>query len=139
MKIRVPENPGGALRTFEDDTYDVAIMDMFHGQSKTGNAKLTVKYVIRSEYSGKHSKTYKSTVGENVLETFSLQEQAIWNLNDLHKQVTGENLPQGDYDVEEFVQLIKDRLLGAEGRLDLVQDSSTGNPRMVVRTRYFGE
>ena len=68
MQIHVPEDLGGKLRALPEDTYLAAIQDMFLGESRTGNPKLTVKWVVRSEYSGKHGKDYVSTIGENVLE-----------------------------------------------------------------------
>ena len=135
MQIHVPEDLGGKLRLLPDDIYKCAIQDMFLGTSKEGNPKLTLKWVLQSEYSGKHKKDYISTIGENVLETFSLLPQAMWNLNDLYKTVTGEQLPQGDYGPEEFVALLKEQLLGVEMQLRLVTDNASGTDRSVVEER----
>lgn len=141
MKLTIPESIGGDLRLLPEDTYDVAIQDLFYGQSAAKQPKLTCKYVVRSECSDKKVTSepkYISTIGENVLETFSLQPQALFNLNGFYKQVTGEGLPMGDFEMEEFVQLLKDTLVGAEGKLDLVQGVDLkGNARTEVSKRYF--
>ena len=135
MQIHVPEDVGGKLRVVPEDTYDATIQDMFLGKSQSDNPKLTVKWVLRSEYSGKHGKDYVSTIGENVLETYSLLPQALWNLNDLYQTVTGEELPQGDYDEETFLDMLKSQLLGAEMKIRVVTDTQSGQERSVVEER----
>jgi hypothetical protein len=131
MQVHVPEELGGSLRVLPEDTYDAVIQDMFLGVSKTGNPKLTVKWLVQSEYTGEKDEDYISTVGENVLETYSLQPQALWNLNDLYKSVTGDRLPQGDYDEEEFLEMLKNALLGASMKIRLITDDN----RSVVEER----
>lgn len=133
IKITVPEDLGGELRVLPEDTYEASIQDIFYGMSKTSGApKLTVKWVVQSEYSGKHGEDYVSTVGENVLEAYSLQPNALWKLNNLYKTTTGERLPQGDYQPEEFVDMVKNALIGAECLIDVMTDSSQGRERSVV-------
>lgn len=134
IKINVPENVGGELRVLPEDTYEVAIQDLFYGISRTSQQpKITIKWVVQSEYSGKHDKDYISTVGENVLEAYSLQPNAIWKLNGLYKTVTGERLPMGDYEPEEFVGMVKDALKGFEAMADIATDSSSGDERSVIK------
>jgi len=138
MEIHVPEDIGGKLRLLPEDTYDATIQDIFYGLSKASDApKLTVKWVITSEFSGKQDKNYVSTIGENVLETFSLQPQALWNLNDLYMDVVGEPLPQGDHEPEAFVAMMKEKLLGAEGKIRIEIDPASGEERSKVAERKF--
>jgi hypothetical protein len=122
MRISIPENVGGELRVLPEDTYEASIQDLFYGLSQTKNPKITMKWVVQSEYSGKHDKDYQSTIGENVLESYSLQTKAVWKLNSLYKQITGEKLPMGDYEPEEFTSMIKEALVGAECMIDVAKN-----------------
>ena len=133
IKISIPENVGGDLRLLPEDTYEAAIQDLFFGTSQKGFPKITVKWIVQSEYTGKHGKDYQSTVGENVLEAYSLQPNAVWKLNSLYKLVTGDRLPQGDYTEEEFTSLIKDALIGSEALLDVATDNGSGSDRSIVK------
>ena len=136
MQIHVPEEMGGKLHCFPEGAYDAQIQDCFVGQSKAGNPKLTVKYVITSE--PEDGPADPPTTGENVLESFSLLPNAMWNLNDLITSVTDERIPARDFAPEEFEQFCKEALVGAAGRVMLVQDASQGEPRMKVEERSFG-
>jgi len=133
IKISVPENVGGELRVLPEDTYEAAIQDIFYGLSQSKQPKITVKWVIQSEYSGTKDKDYQSTVGENVLEAYSLQPNALWKLNTLYKTITGDRLPQGDYEPDDFVQMLKDNLIGSEALIDVVTEDMVGSDRSVVR------
>lgn len=135
VKISVPQDIGGDLRILPEDTYRATIQDVFYGVSKSKQPKLTVKWVVQSEYSGKKGKGHISTIGENVLETFSLQPQALWNLNTLYKDITGEKLPHGDFTAEEFTQLVKDAIKGAEFDIDVGTSTESGEERSTVMNR----
>jgi len=128
MQIKVPETMGGGdvrVLPVTNPLYEAELADVFIGKSSTGNPKATVKYVLTSEYEGKEAKAkdFESTIGAVVLETFSLQEQAIWNLNDLFKQCTGERLPQGDFDEAEFGALLRDAMVGTAFHLLLKNEA----------------
>jgi len=133
MQIHVPEELGGSLRILPEDTYKAVIQDMFLGKSKSGNPKITVKWLIQSEYSGEKDENYISTIGENVLETYSLQPQALWNLNDLYKSITKDRLPMGDYTEEEFLEMLKASLIGASMKIRIITD----NDRSIVEERIM--
>jgi len=137
MQIHVPVDLGGDLRLLPDDTYEAAIQDFFLGKSKEGNPKLTCKWVITSEYTGKHGKGYVTTVGENVLDDFSLLPQALWRLNSLYKAITGEKIPHGDYENEGFLELVKSALVGASGHIELITDDGSGEDRSKVNAWSF--
>lgn len=134
MKIHVPEDLGGKLRVLPEDTYNAQIQDMFFGMSKTNNPKITCKWVITSE-SDQNPEGDPPTTGENVLETFSLQPKAIWNLNDLYTEVTGNRLPKGDFSPEEFTEMVKQELIGAELLIDVITDTGSGSERSQIVNR----
>ena len=137
MQIHVPEDVGGEdLRVLPEDTYQASLSDWFLGKSKAGQPKLTAKWVITSECNDPDvvkDKKYESTIGADVLDNYSLQPQALWKLNGLYKQVTGEKLPHGDFDEEGFHQMIKESLLGIEAELDIVTDTGSGEERSNVK------
>jgi hypothetical protein len=135
MRIVIPEEIGGSLRLLPPDTYEANLSDLFLGESQTKNPKVTLKFTITSEYTGKKDKDFQSCIGENILEMCSLQPQAVWKLNDYYKAATGERLPQGEFDDEEFESMLKEALVGKSFRL-LVDNEivpTTGEERTKVQ------
>lgn len=138
MNIKVPENVGESdlrMLPVTNPLYEAVIADAFLGKSGTGNPKLTVKYTVTSEYTGPEAKAkdFESTVGATVIETFSLQEQAIWKLNDLFKKVTGDRIPAGEMTEEQFLAAMKKALVGTKVTLLLKHGMSNKNePRLEV-------
>ena len=141
MQIHVPQDiQSSNLRIFTPGAYDIQLADIFYGTSNTGNPKQTFKYVVLSETEGVDDPDYISTVGENLLETFSLQPQALFRLNDVYNDVCKENLPMGDYTPEEFTAVVKSALVGTVFRAVLdVEPDNRGNERMVVRKRSVAD
>jgi len=139
MRFVIPENIGGDLRVLPSDSYDAEVVDIFLGESATKNPKATVKYLITSEFTGKKPADFKSTIGENILETFSLQPQALFNINGMYKSVKGTNIPQGDYDDQEFLQLLKDAFIGQRFKLKVTVEANpnTGEEMSKVAGRQY--
>ncbi len=127
MRFVIPENIGSDLRILPPDAYEAELTDIILGESAAKKPKCTVKYLVTSEYTGKKPDGFKTTVGETVLETFSLQEQALFNINGLYKQATKVNIPQGDYDSEGLMQVLKDALLGKRFNLLLATEVNPNN------------
>ena len=136
MRFVIPENMGSDLRLLPADTYSAEISDIFLGKSQSGQPKATVKYTITSEFTGKRGADFESTIGATTLETFSLQPQALFNINGLYKTANGTNIPQGDFDEEQFLQVLKDGLIGKQFNLQLgVGVSPSGNEKNDVLNR----
>lgn len=133
MKVVVPKDLGGTLRNDLYGTFEAVISDMFLGKSQAEQPKITARYTLKSEMEAPHE---GSTVGETVLESFSLQEQAIWKLNDLYKLITGDRLPQGDFELEEFFEKIKGACVGKELFLSLaIGKDNNNNDRVEVEKK----
>jgi len=111
MKISIPNNIGSDLRVLPVGLAEAVVDQLFLGTSKTGNPKVTVRYVVTSEMKTEDDQA-PTTVGENVLETYSLQPQALWRLNQVYKEVAGENLPQGDYEEGVLEEMLNGTLKG---------------------------
>ena len=142
MQIHVPEELSGKLKVLPEVQLNGRIQDLFLGTSKAGNPKVTVKWVITEECTEKKAmkavqayNELETTIGENILENFSLLPNAIWNLNDLFTDVTGNRIPQGDFGPEEFEAMLKSSLIGSEMRLDLITDTGSGSERTIVNDR----
>jgi len=133
MRIIVPEDIGGELRKLKGPckaTLDKIII----GKSKANQPKATFRYVITDDSQLKIPEGQPSAVGETVLETFSLQPQALFRLNDPYKTVTGERLPQGDFSHEEFEGTLNDALAGTEWNLMLELQVPTDGSSTEERT-----
>lgn len=139
MNIVVPEDIGSELRKLEG-VARAQIESILPGKSKSGNPKATVKYVITDEMDTIPDGE-ASAVGETVLETFSLLPKALWKLNALYKDVTGQRIPQGDFSPEDFFEMLIEALVGKEFslvlELQVPEDGSSTEERTVVTSRTF--
>jgi len=136
MRIVVPENLGGDLRLLPPDTYSSEIQDIFLGESQAKQPKVTIKHVLTSEYGGPRDDDFQSCIGEVVLDSFSLQTQAMWRLNDLYKEATGEKLPMGDFSKEEFEAMLKEKLVGTRWNI-LVDTEEVPGGREQTKIQQF--
>jgi len=124
-KITVPDDLGGDLKVFPEGVYDFVLKDIILGTSQANKPKLTFRWICQSEAeNAKEIDDYESLMGETVLDSYSLQSQALWKLNSIYKQMTKEQLPQGDYEMDEFVGLVKDALDGASARVAVQPDEA---------------
>jgi hypothetical protein len=138
MRITIPEDIDNSLKLLPNGHCTAILTNLVIGKSKTGNPKATAMYTVTSEMFEDPSEG--TTVGEKVLETFSLQPQALFNINGLYKSVTGENIPQGDYDLEEFVNIVLEVVKGQEFNLILEGDITPNGQQItkVAERTYAG-
>ena len=138
VQVVTPEDFGGGdLNLLPEGSFDGELKDLFVGESKAGNAKLTVRWELTSEYEGKKTALkefdLKTCVGEMVLDQYSLLPQSLWRLNNLYRDVTGEDLPKGqEWTGEEFQDFLKEALVGCEAKLSIVTDDGSGEERSNV-------
>lgn len=118
MKIHIPENLGGELKILSG-TGKATLDKIVWGTSGTGQPKATFMYTLLDELNDDPNQP--TTVGERILETYSLQPQALFKLNDAFKEATGEGLPSGNFSVEEFHKLIEEALLETEWEMVLAE------------------
>jgi len=135
MKIIVPKDLGGELRLFPACVVRATLEKVMLGQSRNKQPKATFRYTITEEGEGV-KEGEPSAIGEAVLETYSLQEQSMWKINSVYKEVTGERIPQGDFNVEEFEAMLNEALTGTEWDLyvepQIPQDGSSTEERTTV-------
>ena len=133
MKISIPKDLGGELKTLPEGPCRAVIEGISLGKSKADQPKATVRYICLTELYPKDAP--ESSIGERVLETFSLQSQALWRINDLFKESTGENLPQGDYEDAELQEILEEALKGTEWNLLLGTEEYEGREQTKVLER----
>ena len=135
MKYVVPVDIGSYLRVLPIDTYDCEVKDVFYGESKEGKPKATLKLIVLSEFSGKKDADFQSCIGETIIETMSLQPQAMFKVNDWYKGATGERIPAKPegYEKEEFEELLKNALIGTQFSVLIETDTSQGDERTKVK------
>jgi len=133
MKISIPKDLGGELKTLPEGPCRAVIEGISLGKSKADQPKATVRYICLTELYPKGAP--ESSIGERVLETFSLQSQALWRINDLYKEGTGESLPQGDYEEAELQELLEGALKGTEWNLLLGTEEYEGREQTKVQER----
>ena len=137
-KITVPSDMGSDLMQFPAGAYDFALKDIILGVSSTNNPKLTFRWICQSESENMKDfgKKYISTMGATLLDTYSLQPQALFKLNGIYKQATGDQLPHGDFEMEEFVEIVKEALQGAQARI-IVEDNDDGARSQAAKTQII--
>jgi hypothetical protein len=135
MRITIPEEIGSSLRLLPEGVAVATLEKIMIGESKAHQPKATFRYTITEEMEGV-PEGEPTTIGEHVLENYSLQPQALWKLNDTYKAVTGDRLPQGDYSPEELLEMLNETLTGTEWNLVLVNqvpaDGSSSEPRTTI-------
>jgi hypothetical protein len=136
MKIHIPEGLGGGELKLMTGSTKATLDKIAWGLSQAKQPKATFMYTVLDELNSDDG--LPTTVGERVLETFSLQPQALFKLNDVYKAATDEGLPVGDYSEEEFHGLIEDALLETEWQLVLKEGmDQNGKARTEVDSRAF--
>ena len=133
MKITIPKDLGGDLKILPEGPCRAAIEGISLGKSKEDKPKATVRYVCLTELYPKDAQ--ETSIGERILETFSLQPQALWRINDLYKEAAGESLPQGDYEDPQLQEILEEALKGTEWNLLLETEEYQGNQQTKVKER----
>lgn len=140
MHIHIPENIGSDLRLLPDGPVVATLELIILGKSKAGKPKLTLKYIVTEDMETL-PEGEPTTVGETIIETVSLAENALFGLNNIYKAATGEQLPQGDYSIEEFLEHLNETLTGRDWRLfvegQVPSDGSSDKPRTTIIAREF--
>ena len=135
MTIHIPEGLGGELKVMEGTT-KASLEKLAWGLSQAKQPKVTFMYTVLDELNDDEDQP--TTVGERVLETYSLQPQALFKLNDAYKEVKGEGLPTGDYSEEEFHTMIEETFQDTEWKLVLVRGmDDKGKARTEVSAKTF--
>lgn len=141
MQINIPENINtGELKVLPNGIASAVLEKILLGKSKANQPKLTFRFTIIEEMAEATSDG-SPTIGEVVLDTYSLQPQALFKLAQTYKEVTGEKLPHGDFDEVEFTSIVSEALCGSNWDLELQQqipsDGSSTNPRTVIVKKTF--
>lgn len=134
--IEVPNDLGGDLRNDIEGVCRAELTKLNWGVSKKNQPKVTIEFTLVEDIDN----IEPPTMGAKVLETCSLQSQALWKVNSYYKGVTGEDMAAGKMTYEEFKIMMENTLLGTSWDLDLMIGTDEKNePRTQVRTaNYIG-
>lgn len=113
MKINVPENMGP--QPVPDFVYKASITKTEVKAALTGSLMVVCEYTILSE----GNDPTQNTVGRKVFDNLVLQESTLWKVNIAVKAATGQNIPKGDYEIDELAGLISNLLLNKEVMLKI--------------------
>lgn len=113
MRIIIPETFGDELEVLPEGEYQAHIESVMLGRSRTsGQPKVTIRWVVDDgEYAGKP-----------LLDTYSLQPQALWRLNRLFRRFSGNRLEHGTYTPEEFESILTDALVGQSANIIVITE-----------------
>ena len=133
--IVIPDGlSSGELKVLPDGLARASMDKLIMGTSNEGKPKVTIKYIITEEMSAKMD-SGEPTLGETILETVSLQPQALFTLNGIWKAVTKEGLKESFGDVgltpEEFSNKLNEVLQGTVWDLMLKAEPSYHNPEVL--------
>lgn len=117
MKIVVPDKMGDDLRLIPASIYTATFKEAFVGTSQAKQPKMTVRWIITSEPQDELADP--PTTGETLLDSYSLQENSMWRFNKTFRALTGNNLPQQDFDENSFQAFVNETLVGTEAVLDV--------------------
>jgi hypothetical protein len=135
MEIIIPETiESGELKILPAGPAKLALTKMSCKASKTsGNPTIYAVFTVMEELAN-NPEGAPPTVGEKVMDTFSLQANAIWKLNDLYKAVMGDRIPMGTWSTEEeFMVIINDALLNTSwDAMLLVELDQEGKEKMKI-------
>lgn len=129
--VHIPKGVGSdKLRNDMEGVAAAELTGVFWGKSQAGQPKATLQFTLTEDIEGLEP----PTTGEKVLESCSLQPQALWKLNSYYKEVTSQDFPEGDMSVDEFKEMVEGALLGSTWDLDLkIGQDQKGEPRTEIR------
>lgn len=67
-----------------------------------------------------------NVTGRKVFDNIVIQQETLWKLNQPYAAVKGEDLPEGDFTVDELYQIFKDVTENAKLTVDVGTESYTG-------------
>lgn len=141
MEIVIPEGlSSGEVVVLPEGMARAMLDKIILGVSQAGKPKATFRYILTEEMSEKMPDG-SPTMGAVVLDTVSLQPQALFTLAGIYKQATKENLSElggKTFSEEEFGAILNERLCGTEWNLILKQEiGQDGEPRTTIKKQTF--
>jgi hypothetical protein len=113
MKIHVPKGLGP--QPVPGGSYRARISKVELGVTKSsGKDMINFEYTILSNGPGG-----ETTIGRKVFDNPVVQENTMWRINIPFQACTGEELPEGDYSIDEFFMIIKNSCLNKEVIVDV--------------------
>lgn len=124
MLINVPKNLSSGFETVPAAIYKAAVTGYKVGTSKAGNPKIDVELTIQTQGPDESVKT----IGRKVFDTFTISEAALPVVNTKYKALTGMDLPAGQFEVDEFINMITSNILNKTSLVQVTLDPRQDDP-----------
>lgn len=86
-------------------------------ESKTGKPMVKVTYTLAGT-----SPSGRSVAGRKVFDNIVLQIETLWKLNQPYKAVVGDDLPEGDFTIDELYGLFKEATENKRVSIDVITE-----------------
>jgi len=127
MKISVPKDLN-SFSVVPAGIYRAAVTGYKCGTSAAGNPKISVEMTIQSD-----GPNGEKTVGRKVFDNLTLTENALGIVDSKFKALTGDNLPVGDFEIDEFMNMITSRINGREAVIEVTITSGDNGERNNIK------
>lgn len=108
MRINVPKNLG--IQTIPPAVYRVRCTGYKTRTSQKGNLCINPELTVQTQGPDETVKT----IGRKIFDGWTMTEESLPVVNAAYKALTGEDLPAGEYEIDEFVAIITSRILNRE-------------------------
>ena len=81
----------------------------------SGNLMVSVEHTVTTQGPDLTEKT----IGRKVFDNLVLTEESLWRVNSTFKAVTGEDLPEGEFEIDELAGIISSRLSNQEATIQV--------------------
>jgi len=108
MKIAVPKDLG--YSPIPDGVYRASITGYKVRTSEKGHPLIGLELTLLTESPDPNV----STVGRKVFTNLTMTEESLWWSNSFFRAVHGKDIPEGEYEVDELINLLTSHLLQGE-------------------------
>lgn len=105
MDIHVPNSEELRPQPVPEGIYSALLESVKTSVTTNGNPFISITFVLQSQGPGE-----EKTIGRKVFDNVVVTPQTLWKVNQLYFSFTKQDLPEGDYSVEELVSLVTSAL-----------------------------
>lgn len=127
MKISVPENLGPI--PVPEGIYKALISKADVKTTSTNKPMIVVEFTLQSA----HPNSSEVTIGRKVFDNMVIQAENLWRTNITYKAACGEDLPKGDFEIDELIAIITSKLQGASVMVKVGVEMYEGQPQNRVK------
>lgn len=127
MKISITKDAIASNNTVPPGLYKVSVTGHKVRTSQTGNLVIAPEFTITTQEAPDGTKVH----GRKLFGNWTITEAAIGIVNTGYKALTGTDLPLGDLEIDELVNVITSNIQGKECLLDVELRPNPTNPEQM--------